>query len=173
MKPSLVWSPPLVAALVLAAAGCVHTPAEPPPEKFVKMPTARARASFEKVRKSLGGEQDVDPGASEMGKALVAALKGSPADQKAYPGLVEELIAGLRCREKGCYAELKAPTAERALQIGEFVTNTGSPLSVWSGWRYVSGLYVAEAKGAAAANYSDDQRRMAVVILNGKVWSRL
>jgi hypothetical protein len=181
MEPSRLWTAPrprlrramksmLVLAPLLAVAGCCHTPAEPPPEKFVKIPTARARAGFEKVRKNLGGDQDVDPAASEMGKAMIAALKARPGDQKAYPGLVDEFVSRLRCRQKGCYAELKAATAERAVQISEFVTSTASPLSAWSGWRYVSGLYVEDAKGAAAVNYSDDQRRMAVVVLNGKAW---
>jgi hypothetical protein len=122
------------------------------------------------VRTSLGGDQDTEASASEIGKPLVAALRARPGDQKAYPGLLDEFIVGLKCRQKGCYAELKAPTAERALQIGEFVTNTTSPLSAWSGWRYVSGLYVVDSKGAAAVNMSDDQRRMAVVVLNGKAW---
>jgi hypothetical protein len=107
---------------------------------------------------------------SEIGKAMIAAIKPRPGDEKAYPGLVDEFVSGLRCRQKGCYAELKAATAERALQVSEFVTSTSSPLSQWSGWRYVSGLYVQDTKGAAAVNYSDDQRRIAVVVLNGKPW---
>jgi len=175
MKPSLVWRAPrplrralgvmLAAAPLLMVSACCHTPAEPPPEKFVKVPTAKARAGFERVRTNLKGE-DVEASKSKIGVPLIAALRAKPVEQPAWKGLMEEFIKGLRCRDRGCYAELPAADAQRVLQIGDFVTNTGSPLSGWTGWRYVSGLYVADAMREKGEG--DQLRRMAVVVLAGQ-----
>ena len=98
------WPGAVVLVLALSASGCGHKQEEPPPLTMVKPPSANARAAFEKVRNGLGGTEDLLPGQSEVGAALVAVIRARPGDQKKYGALVNEFVESLRCRSKGCYA---------------------------------------------------------------------
>jgi hypothetical protein len=175
MKPSLNWSAPrprlrraLELMLALAVTGCCHSKSEPQPpaEKFVPTPSGAARTGASKLLERLKGP-DVKGPQHPIGKAMLATL-----DERRVPSVFSKLegefISNLECRELGCYAELTVENAEKALQINEFVTNAGSPLGQWTGWRFVSGLY----EGSARTDKPDQQRRMTVVVLNGKPFAR-
>jgi hypothetical protein len=178
MKPSLALSAPrsslrrtleLVAAL--AVAGCCHPAAEqpPPPIKFTPVPTAVAKDGFVKVRDGLKGE-DVPGEKSPIGQALVKTLSDRR-QQTVYSELQDEFVKNLRCKDDGCYAELTAESPEKTVRINQFVTDQATPLSQWSGWRFVSGLYEGPATDQKQPS-TDRSRRMAVVVLKGHAWGR-
>jgi hypothetical protein len=176
MKPSLMWSAPrpglrrtMQLMLAVAAAGCCHTPTEPPAEKIVKVPSEKALGSFVKVRDGLG-DKEVPRTESEIGKGVEGAMNAYPDPKHAFADLQTEFTKNMVCREKGCYAELVAATPEQVVRIETFATSPKSPMAMWSGWRFVSGLYESKADSKQRAGYSDGQRRMAVVVLEGHRW---
>jgi hypothetical protein len=152
--------------LALAVSGCCHNPTESPPPAvpFVPVPTEAARAGFEQVKKDLQGDE-VDGDKSPIGQPLSMTLRDQ-GTQHPFAEQQAEFIQKLRCRKRGCYAELIVDKPEKAVRINQFVTDSRTPLNRWSGWRFVSGLYDVPAAGQTTG-YSARQRRMAVVVLAG------
>jgi len=127
-----------LAPLVVALAGCCHTPAEmvaPPVEEPRLMATPQAGLATQNVIARLGAANDPNKIADRLTGAL-------PKE-----GFAAEFAKSMQCRQLGCFAEFSAPDAKRVLEISQLVAGQGSQFSAWSGWRYVSSWYVRENNG--------------------------
>jgi hypothetical protein len=156
----------LALAPLVAVSACCHN-AEPPMEPYRKTPTKAAYAAFNTVKKKLGDERGEE--ANKLMSRFRDAIGNVKRENAQGPkSLAEEFFEGLHCGSKGCYSEMVANTPERALAISNFATGHDSELARWTGWRYLSGLYLADGSDGQTVDDRPQERRLAIVVLDGQ-----